>query len=335
MKRALIAIVVTFLVVLCSCAKNEYKRADFFAMNTYASFLVDTENENILSEAKAEVQRIEKLLSATYDGSDIQNLSSVSEETFSLLEKAHNVAVTTDGCFDYTLGALVKLWNVNGESPKVPSEDEIERTLETCGYENLSLSEGIIETANSKLQIDLGAVAKGYAGGRICAMLKDKGVENACISLGGNISVIGSSRNNLEKGVHGWNVGITDPYDTSHIIGFVNVSEKTVSVSGSYERFFEENGKKYHHIFDRTTGYPAETDLLCVAVISDDGTLADALSTALFVMGYDKAKNFYEEKAFDFEAVFCKKDGSVYVTDGIFHDFVPEENANVVFPQYE
>ena len=337
MKKILCAFLVFISVLLCSCSVAGYKSTDFFAMNTYASVIADTSNESILTELRSEVLRIEKLLSATYENSDVYRLfedKTVSAETLGLLEKAHDISINTEGCFDYTLGALIKLWSVNGEDPHVPDRDEIESALLNCGYENISFQDGQITSETEDLSVDLGAIAKGYAGQRLCDILREKGVENACISLGGNISVIGSSSKNRKNGIYGWNVAITDPFDTSAVIGTITVSNKTVSVSGSYERYFEENGVRYHHIFDRTTGFPSNSDIVSVAVICDDGTYADALSTALFVMGYDKAMEFYHKGIYPFEAVFCKSDGSVFVTDGIVDSFSPLQSKNVTFPQY-
>ncbi len=338
MKKIFCAFLVFISVLLCSCTNAGYKSTDFFAMNTYASVIADTRDESVLTELKDEVLRIEKLLSATYEKSEIYCLfaddKTVSPETLSLLKKAHEIATDTEGCFDYTLGTLVKLWNVNGEEPKVPDKDAIDKALLNCGYEKISFQDGNISSVSEGLSVDLGAIAKGYSGQRLCEILKEKGVENACISLGGNISVIGSSAKNREKCIYGWNVAITDPFDTSSVIGTVTVSDKTVSVSGSYERFFEENGVRYHHIFDRTTGFPSNSDIASVAVICDDGTYADALSTALFVMGYEAASEFYNKGIYPFEAVFCKTDGSVFVTEGIVDSFIPYESKNVTFPQY-
>lgn len=321
---------------LCACSGTEYKRSDFFAMDTYAFVIADTDNEKLLSDVKDEVLRIEKTLSATFIGSEIKNIFSenteISHETRSLLEKADEISRKTDGLFDYTLGQLIKLWDINGGKIEVPDDEKIIKALSDCGYENITFSDGKILSQNPNILINLGGIAKGYAGQRVCEMLKARGVENAVVSLGGNVTVIGSS----SETYGGWNVGIKNPADDSaEIIGTVFVTDKTVSVSGSYERFFEKDGVKYHHIFDRRTGYPSDSDLLSVAVICEDGALADALSTALFVMGYEKALEFYSSGIYRFEAVFCKDGGTVYVTDGIIGDFTPQKSESFKFPQYD
>ncbi len=335
MRKTACLLLLIFPLVLCACSETEYKRSDFFTMDTYAFVVADTDDEKVLSDVKNEVLRIEKILSATYEGSEIQNVFSenteISDETKMLLEKADGISRNTNGFFDYTLGQLIKLWDINDEKNEVPDNEKIIEALSDCGYENIFFSDGEIISQNRNILIDLGAIAKGYAGQKVCEMLKERGVENAAVSLGGNITVIGAS--NEADG--GWDVGIKNPFDdSSEIVGTVFVSDKTVSVSGSYERFFEKDGVKYNHIFDRRTGYPSDSDLSSVAVICEDGALADALSTALFVMGYEKALEFYSSEIYQFEAVFCKNDGTVYVTDGIFDNFTPQKSGSVSFPQY-
>jgi len=336
MRKTGCLLLLAFSFLLCACSKAGYKRSDFFVMDTYAFVIADCNDEKILSDLKNEVLRIEKIFSATYEGSEIQNLFSenkkISDETKNLLEKADAISQNTGGFFDYTLGSIIKLWDVNGEKQKVPDNEKIIKELSNCGYENITFSDDGIVSQNPDILIDLGAIAKGYAGQKVCEMLKSRGIENAAVSLGGNVTVIGTSK----ETDGGWDVGIKNPFDdSSEIIGKVFVSDKTVSVSGSYERFFEKDGVKYHHIFDRRTGYPSDSDLSSVAVISEDGALADALSTALFVMGYEKALEFYSSGIYQFEAIFCKTDGFVYVTDAILDKFTPQKSVSVKFPQYD
>jgi len=330
-KLLLISIALCILCTVCSCDENGYINSDFFAMNTYISLTAETNNQSIGTDIKELIISTEKQLSAHYDNSDICNPSNSNsntyQDTMNLIVNALRLSEMTQGAFDFTLGTVTKLWNITGVSPSVPKNEELAHALEHTGYKKVSVVDDKYVCDDPLLKLDLGAIAKGYAGDKAISYLLQNGVKNACISLGGNISVIGSSQNNEKKGIEGWNVGIKNPFSSSEIIGTLNVTNATVSVSGSYERFFEQDGKIYHHIFDPSNGYPANSGLASVAVICKDGYVADALSTALFVMGYENAMDFYNSHQIEFEAVFCTDDGTVTVTDGIKSEFIPNHNA--------
>ena len=159
-------------------------------------------------------------------------------------------------------------------------------------------------------RIDLGGIGKGYAADHVVEILRKHGVERALVSLGGNIYAVGSK----EKGLN-WTIAITDPDDEQAYLGTLSVSDTSVVTSGDYERYFEQDGKRYCHIFDSTTGYPAETDLLSVTVVSPNSTEADGYTTALFVMGHDKAVEFCEKNGI--QAVLVCDDHTIYVTDDL------------------
>lgn len=333
MKRCLaLFTAVSVLLSLTSCRKNEqYASIDFFTMNTYASVMADGADEALLRAVKENVLSLEKRYSRTYAESEINRLSSgvrLQNDTADLLKTLLTISEDTQGAFDFTLGTLCELWDINGENPHVPSEDAIREALSHCGFQKVRVDEdNFYYCDDPNTVLDLGAAVKGYAGQRQLDMLKQEGIENAVVNLGGNVSVIGSSAKNKEKGVDGWNIGINNPFRTSELLGTLFLSDATVSVSGSYERYFEENGVRYHHILDSATGYPADSGLISVAVVCDDGLYADALSTALFVLGYDGGMALYEQHSYDFEAVFCLTDGTVYVTEGLGGLFVPNETA--------
>lgn len=345
MKRIAALILSVFLsLTAVSCAKkSEYNKSDFFAMNTYITLTADCSDET-LSLAQNLVFDIENQLSASVPDSDINNLQDSNRETYqstmNLLKKSYEVSESTDGAFDFTLGRLISLWNITGLSPKVPDEAAIIDALSHCGFEKTDVSGEAFVTSDKNLVVDLGAVAKGYAGQRIAEFFKENSVSDAAVYLGGNVTVIGSSAANRDKGVRGWNVAVNNPFDTSDILGVMTLCDTTVSVSGSYERFFEQDGVVYHHILDRTTGYPANTDLVSVAVICEDGALADGLSTALFVFGLDRAIEFYKSGIYDFEAVFCTHDGKVFVTDRLKNSFTPNfaainaDRQPILFPNF-
>ncbi len=344
-KVYLLAAMILLVFFASSCEKkNEYNKSDFFAMNTFVTLTADC-SDDLLALAQKEVFLLENQLSASVPESDINNLNDQSsktcENTMDLLRLAYSASEATDGAFDYTLGRLVLLWDINGLSPQVPQDTEIAEALSNCGYEKTDVSGDAFVCSDDRLKVDLGAIAKGYAGQRLAEFFIENGVDNASVYLGGNVTVIGSSPANRDKGKDGWNVAVNNPFDTSDILGIMTLCDKTVSVSGSYERFFEQDGKVYHHILDRKTGYPANSDLASVAVISDNGALADALSTALFVMGFEKGLDFYESGVYDFEAVFCTLEGEVFVTDRLKASFVPNFESKktsdqpILFPDYD
>lgn len=332
MKRILCLLLLLLLCLpLFSCEKkNEYTTSDFFAMNTFVSLAIDGGDASLSEQVKSNILSIEKSFSATYEESETTRLSNgmrPSEKMGEVLRASLQIARDTDGALDPTLGALIRLWNVNGDDPHVPTDEQVKDALSACGYQKIRLSDGTYYCDDPRLRPDFGAIVKGYAGQKQIEYLKQNGVENAAVNIGGNVSVIGSSAQNRENGRHGWTVGINDPFRPSELLGTLSVTDVTVSVSGSYERYFEENGVRYHHIFDSKTGFPARSGLVSAAVVAKDGMTADALSTALFVLGIENGKKLYASGKYEFEALFCTESGEVYATDGMCGLFVPDENA--------
>ena len=159
---------------------------------------------------------------------------------------------------------------------------------------------------------DLGGIAKGYTSSRVMQIFKDCGVTSGLVSLGGNVQALGTKTDGTD-----WQIAIENPDKSSDYIGVVSVKDKAVITSGGYERYFENNGKTYHHILDPKTGYPAESGLKSVTIVSDNGTLADALSTSLFVMGKEKALDYWREYKNEFDTVLVEDNGNITITDGL------------------
>ena len=171
-------------------------------------------------------------------------------------------------------------------------------------------------TVPTGVQLDLGALAKGYASDKAAEILRENGIEHALINLGGSIMTIGGNPNGSP-----WKIGIRNPFSLDENIGVLEVTDKAVVTSGSYERFFTaEDGNTYHHIIDPATGCPAESGLVSVTVIGDSGIMCDALSTALFVMGAEKAAEYHREKG-GFDMILVTEEGEILITDGIDHSF--------------
>ena len=335
--KRLISIVLSLSAVLslCSCIQRvRYMEESFFSMDTFMYVKAEDANSAVMRDVKARIYEIERKFSRTSSESAVSKINSLGEGgTFTLdgdgeklLSKSLEVAEATDGAFNPCLGTVKDVWEKHKAELTVPAEDEVLSALAHTSPDGIALDGPYLAKSDGKLSIDLGAVAKGYAANEAVKLLREGSVENAMLNLGGNIAVIGESESNHGKGF--WTIGIKNPFKTDELIGTLNVSDCFVSVSGGYERYYEVDGKRYHHIIDSATGFPAESGIASVAVISNDGTLADALSTALFVMGKEKALAFYESGVYSFEAVIVTDDGGVTVTDGLADSFDFNENAH-------
>ena len=219
------------------------------------------------------------------------------------------------GAFDITIYPIVKLWGFTTGKYEVPNKEEILKNLEYVDSSNIKLDEkeGTV-TVPENIEIDLGGIAKGYAGKKAAEKIRSMGIESALLNLGGNIQTIGSKPDGSA-----WGVSICNPEDSSKQLCRIEVVDKAVVTSGGYQRYFEENGKSYHHIIDPKSGYPAENGLLSVTIVDEDGMLCDALSTTLFVLGKDKALEYCEK--YGIEAILMTDDKKIYVTDGLKESF--------------
>lgn len=314
MKRILPLILCVVLLASCSGKVDENQKHErtLFSMDTQIDMRVYGENgEEALDKAEEEIKRInEKYGITTLD----KTVLSPDEETKSLLLRAQEIKESTNGTFDISVAPIMRIWGFYSsefgkKSHRVPSNDEIAEAL---------------SAAEQGIYLDLGAMAKGYCADKVVEILKDEGIESAVISLGGNVAVVG---NNTDG--NPWTVGIQSPFDES-IYATVKASDKMIVTSGNYMRYFEENGRRYHHIINPETGYPADNDLTSVTVIADNGAYADAISTALFVMGKDKAIEYWKSDK-GFEMILITKDGKIYCTDGV--DIQTENELSIIKEQ--
>lgn len=323
------------LFVFCGCtaAETEYRDFSYFAMDTYITFrlsrtaddgtvLADEYLSSVADQCAAILSDIDTAISAHNPSSDVYALNadinkmlSADDDLLALLDTADRVYDLTGGAFDYTLGALSDLWNVTGSGP-VPSDDDISDALSHTGVDKFSISGSAIEKLDTSAKLDFGGIGKGVAAQKVLEYLNTTDVSYGLVSLGGNIGVYG------EKPEFGdYKIGIRDPNDDAGVIGYLYLTSGFVSVSGDYERYFEENGVRYHHILDPRTGYPADSGVRSVAVHTSNGASADALSTALFILGVEESMKLYHEGVLDFEAVFVTDDGRVVATPGLVDRF--------------
>ena len=317
------------LLIVCSgCAKkNLYKDYDLFAMDTYITlrFSADGCDGDYLDAHRKECETVindtERVISA-YSDSGVYRINAGGEGEYQapevlagLMRESYEISSLTGGAYDCTLGVLVDLWNVAGGGP-VPDEDCITDAALHTGTDKFTVNGNTIVKHDSESKLNFGAAGKGAAAERVIDLLEDSNITCGLVSLGGNIGVFGKKSDGSA-----FKIGIRDPDDENDVVGYLYIRSGFVSVSGDYERYFIENGTKYHHILDPATGYPAQSGLRSVAVYSQSGVCADALSTALFVMGAERSLEFYESSAVDFEAVFITDGGDVIVTPGIAESF--------------
>ncbi|MCM1245875.1 MAG: FAD:protein FMN transferase [Roseburia sp.] len=301
--------------------KKEIKKesTELFAMDTIIDLTVYAkEPSEILAEAAKRIQNYEKLFSVNIETSDVAKLNcaggepvQVSSETYELIGKGIAVSERTGGLFDLSVYPLVKAWGFTTEEYRIPDQKEREKLLENIDYRRIEMGEDSTVRIPEEMQIDLGGIAKGYVSQKLIELFRQKKAKAAVVSLGGNVQTYGEKPDGTL-----FTVGITDPKDGTGILGTIEVGEKAVITSGSYQRYFERDGVTYHHIMDKRTGAPADSDLKSVTVISDEGESADSLATALFVMGKEKAVEFDRANE-DVQLILIDQQNEVWTSDGI------------------
>jgi len=271
--------------------------------------------EQGLDAAFAEMVRLEQLFSTHIPKSEVSRLSAadapliVSEETATLLGLGLKIAQRSDGAFDMGLGKLKALWGVESDQPQVPEEQSIALALKGIGPDSLQISEQQVRKQTPGLQIDLGGIAKGYAVDRAVEKLRQAGIFSAAVNAGGDIRLLGDRQG------QSWRIGIQHPRKAGEIIATLALQNRAVVTSGDYERYFEQEGLRYHHLFDPQTGRPAR-GCQSVTVVAADAASADALATAAFVLGPQKGLTLLEQMP-DVEGFLIAADGSKLATGGL------------------
>lgn len=307
----------------CSETRTDSSSGELFAMDTYMSIKAGGKNsEEAVYQSESEIIRLDKLFSATDSGSDIYRINhsesaEVSSDTLKIISESLKICESTGGSLDMTVYPIVKLWGFTTGEYRIPENNEIQNCLKSVNYNNINIS-GNSVSVPSGCELDLGAVAKGYTSDRIVEIFREKDIESGVINLGGNVYIYGSERE----------VSVRNPFYPDEIIGTLEISDKAVVTSGSYERFFTGNdGKKYCHIIDPATGYPVDNGLVSVTVIGESGIYCDALSTALFVMGIDKAVEYWKNNG-NFDMILIDNNHKIYVTEDI--DFKSTGNSEII-----
>ena len=310
--------------ILClplSACSPKSESCEFFAMDTYMTVsATGGKAEEALKEAQQAVFAMERRLSATDGKSEIARLNagesgSVSADTAALLMRTLALAEDCSGAFDPTVRPLMELWGFTTEEYRVPAEAEINAAKALTGWENVQV-DGTDVTLAPGQKVDLGGIAKGWASETICTILREHGVESALLYLGGSVQTLGSKPDGSP-----WRVGVQNPDGSENHLGILSVGECAVVSSGGYQRYFEEDGVRYHHILDPETGCPAQSGLAAVTVVCSDAAAADAYSTALYVMGLDGALRFWSERSDALDLVLCTDGGELYITEGLENSF--------------
>lgn len=308
-----------------SCAQKKSSES-FTAMNTFMTVSVyassSKKGDDVCRQIQSRVEELEQILSTTLPSSDVyfinQNSklpSSIKSELGSLLDFCGQMYEKTDGAFNPSLYPVIKEWGFTTGEYKVPSDDVIQKLLLNIDFSKLKGLESGADIP-SGMEIDFGAVGKGYAADEALLILQENGIKSALLDFGGNIQAVGKKPEGSL-----WKVGIKNPWD-GQVACALSVESKAVVTSGGYERFFEKDGERYIHIFDPATGHPSQSDLESVTIVCESGKYADALSTALFVMGKDKAvawwKNQMAEKALPaFDFILITKGGELIYSAGL------------------
>lgn len=312
---------------------QEEASRDIFAMDTYMSVTAFGENADAaVDAAQAEIERLDAMLSTGNADSEIAKLNASGTEELSadagyLVERALELYTETDGAFDIAIYPVMETWGFPTQNYQVPSEDVLQERLTLADASKVSYDADSREISfgEAGMAIDLGGIAKGYTSARIMDIFRSYGITSGLVNLGGNVQVLGTKTDGSK-----WRVAVQSPDDESDYLGVLSVSDKAVITSGGYERYFEQDGITYHHIIDPKTGYPAENGLKSVTIVSADGTLADGLSTSLFIMGEEQAAEFWCMHSDEFDAILLTDDGTIYVTEGIADDFSTELPAEVI-----
>ena len=286
-----------------------------FAMDTVMELSAYGADDALMEAAEQEILGLESRLSVTDAGSEIyaldhNGLAELSPDTTELMQTALEMCERTDGALDVSIYPVLRAWGFTTGSYQVPTQEEIENLLTQVDYRKVTLENGTASIAQG-MEVDLGSVAKGYTGDQVSQLLREGGVTSALLNLGGNVQLVGGKPDGSD-----WRVAVQDP-ESDGYLGVLSLRDKAAITSGGYERYFVgDDGEVYWHIIDPATGAPARSDLISVTVIGDRGVVCDALSTALFVMGLDKAAEYWRRYG-DFEAVFVAEDGSVAITSGL------------------
>lgn len=288
--RIVVAIIMPLLFIT-GCSQEADRTS--FLLGTICRIQINGGDNSDLDAALNRIRQIESRMSRNLETSEVRKIASSGDDGFKVssgpcqvIKKALDFGDLSGGLFDVTIAPVVDLWGFgnNDVDPHLPSESALKQALPLVDYRQIHVQEDCRVVTGPGQRIDLGGIAKGYAADEAASVLRESGVKSALINLGGNLFVLGKKDNGKP-----WKFGIQDPLKpTGTMMGIIEIDSGALVTSGIYERFFEENGKKYHHILDPNTGYPVKNNLAGVSITAPSGLDADALSTVVFMLGIDK-----------------------------------------------
>lgn len=322
------------LLALAGCGETKMSQRQVFAMDTVMTLTAYGNKADIgLNAAQSVIQSMDTMLDPDVDTSVAYAINhanganvSISGQVADMLSTAKTVYDHSDGALDLTLYPVIKRWGFTDGRYYVPTEEEKLYDLSLKCFDKMVLtsfpsSGSYAVSFPSYAQISFASVAKGCASENAISAMKQAGVESGIISLGGNVQTLG-----VKPDGSNWNVAIQDPGNTSSYIGVVSVGETAVITSGTYQRYFVQNNKTYHHLINPTSGNPVSNSLTSVTIICEDGTLADCLSTAMFVLGETKALNYWRAYG-DFEMILVDNANNITCTKGLIEKFTLSNNS--------
>jgi thiamine biosynthesis lipoprotein len=331
-KKKLIGIIILSLMVfliLTACTRSEEpitKEEIIFGSIPVKITIFDSSKEEALDVAIELVKAVDNKMSKNKEKSEVGMINSkageafvsVSKETFEVIQKSESFYKTSKGFFDITIGPLVELWDIGPTTGHIPDEEEIKNVLGLINYNNIEFNQSThaIKLSKENMVLDLGGIAKGHAADVVVDYFKSTGIDKGIINLGGNVSVMGQ-KNDEDL----WSVGIQNPLEpTGSSLGILKAADLSVVTSGIYQRYFEEDGVRYHHILDPKDGYPIRNNLQSVTIVTESSLRADALSTALFALGLEEGLSLANNDH-SIEAIFVTKENKIYLTEGIKDNF--------------
>ncbi|MBU3199031.1 FAD:protein FMN transferase [Clostridium estertheticum] len=315
--------IILILIFITGNNKKSYIVREFYSLGTSNQLKVyGKKATKAIEESIIKVCEIDNKMSVFKEESEISKISInagnkpqiVSNDTYYVIQKAIKYCTLSEGAFDITIKPIVALWGIGKEGQQIPSGNEVKEKLKIVNYKDIVIDKNdrSIFLKNKKQEIDVGGIAKGYAADEVKNVMIKNGIKSALINLGGNILTLGTKIDGTP-----WSVGIQDPFKTRGEFALtISVINKSVVTSGNYERYFEVEGKRFHHIINPSTGYPSESDIVGATIISDNSIDGDGLSTGVYIMGVQKAIKLIEEIE-GVDAILITKSKEIYVTSGM------------------
>lgn len=316
--------IILYICTITGCSNNtEYVEKSKMALGTVISVKISCDKaDEAIEDTFNKVSDIENEMSVKIKDSLLSKVNEnaykgdvkISDELCYVIKKALYYADLSEGAFDPTIGKLIDAWGIGTDSEHVLTKDEKKKFIGLCSYKDVVLNEDkkTIRYKNKDVKLDLGAIVKGYVADEMKKILVDKyNVESAMLNLGGNVLTIGKKNDD-----NSWNVGIAHPKKDSELFATLSIEDRAVVTSGNYERYFEKDGIRYHHIIDPHTAMPSNNGIISATIVMESSIDADALSTLTYVLGTSKAKKLIESLD-GVEALFVDNELNETMTDGI------------------